>query len=651
MLEWIVTSSILIAVIMVLRLIMKGKISLRLQYALWTLVLVRLLVPVNFGSSVLSAENLIAAAEKHTAVQMVYELGQKNMSAQGFDSIDDRITAEHKANDAAVSMTEGGEFNNFNGETYNMINEIGIAEIVKRMALYVWIAGIFAVGLIFFISNLYFLHRIKKSRFLLGNRGKLPVYLTEAVDTPCLFGLFRPAVYVTPQAAENDTVLKHATAHEMTHYRHGDHIWSILRGVCIALHWYNPLVWCAAFLSQRDGELACDEATIRRLGEKERAEYGRTLILMTCQKRTSLFMAATTMTGNKSNIKERIVLIANRPKMAIYTLIAVVLIAAAAVGCTFTGGKDTPWSWAQELSPDSIVSAVSWKENDDIETLDADEIDELISLMNHLEKSNFSENKRLAGGTPTYGLRIETEDGLYYLNEASPIEIGYADRQWWIDDVDLTNFVRKTAAQNNIGFEISDNVGKEIPDAVKEYAKAYVRKKIADLDKLGANVADESGGYKIADARITGIESMGTGTAALNEGVNMYRLEYRLLPDHPENVMPLSSIRTDNEWITEDNGAGQPYLLLYYREIGGETTWRGIGVIYEETVEKEYGTPDMLERYGNAYTAAAAEAGSQYLYSHTGEEISNLFGGENSMSAAVYSADMACDLTDVLSAA
>ena len=158
MLEWIVTSSILIAVIMVLRLIMKGKISLRLQYALWTLVLVRLLVPVNFGSSVLSAENLIAAAEKHTAVQMVYELGQKNMSAQGFDSIDDRITAEHKANDAAVSMTEGGEFNNFNGETYNMINEIGIAEIVKRMALYVWIAGIFAVGLIFFISNLYFLH-------------------------------------------------------------------------------------------------------------------------------------------------------------------------------------------------------------------------------------------------------------------------------------------------------------------------------------------------------------------------------------------------------------------------------------------------------------------------------------------------------------
>lgn len=651
MIEWIVTSSILIAVIVVLRFIMKGKISLCLQYALWALVLVRLLVPVNFGSSELSAENLIAAAEKYPAVQMVYELGQKNMSAQDFGSVGDQMTGEHKTNDVAVSMPEGEEPENFNDETYNMISETGIVEIVKRMALYVWIAGIFAVGLIFFISNLHFWRRIKKSRRLLENSGQLPVYLTETVDTPCLFGFFRPAIYVTPEAAEDETVLKHATAHEMTHYRHGDHIWSILRGVCVALHWYNPMVWCAAFLSQRDGELACDEATIRHLGEKERAEYGRTLILMTCQKRTSLFMAATTMTGNKSNIKERIVLIANRPKMAIYTLIAVVLIAAAAVGCTFTGGKDTPWSWAQELRQDSIVSAVSWSGNDNIEALDVDEINELISLMNRLKKSDFTENKRSAGGTPEYGLRVETADGIYYLNQTNSIEMGYADRLWWIDNDDLTDFIKNTAAQNNIGFAISDDVGKEIPDAVKEYAKAYVRKKIADFDELGANVSDESRKYKIADARITGIENTGAGTAALNEGVAMYRLEYRLLPDRPENVMLLSSIRTDNEWITEDNGAGQPYLLLYYREIGGETVWRGIGVIYGETVEKEYGTPEMLERYGNAYTAAAAEAGIQYLYSHTGEGISNLFGGENSMSAAVYSADKACDLTDVLSAA
>lgn len=74
-------------------------------------------------------------------------------------------------------------------------------------------------------------------------------------------------------------MLRHTVEHEITHFRHGDHFWSALRSVCIALHWYNPLVWWAAILSRNDAELACDEGTIRRIGEDARAEYGRTLII------------------------------------------------------------------------------------------------------------------------------------------------------------------------------------------------------------------------------------------------------------------------------------------------------------------------------------------------------------------------------------
>ena len=60
MLEWIISSSVLIAVVMLLRFALKGKISLRLQYALWALVLVRLLIPVSFGSSSISVMNSVA---------------------------------------------------------------------------------------------------------------------------------------------------------------------------------------------------------------------------------------------------------------------------------------------------------------------------------------------------------------------------------------------------------------------------------------------------------------------------------------------------------------------------------------------------------------------------------------------------------------
>ena len=54
--EWIISSSALIVAMVLLRRIMRGKISLRLQYALWLIVLVRLLLhflPPQFASSLL----------------------------------------------------------------------------------------------------------------------------------------------------------------------------------------------------------------------------------------------------------------------------------------------------------------------------------------------------------------------------------------------------------------------------------------------------------------------------------------------------------------------------------------------------------------------------------------------------------------------
>ena len=49
MMQWIVSSSVLILVVIALRYVLRGKLSLRMQYALWLLVLVRLLVPVSLS--------------------------------------------------------------------------------------------------------------------------------------------------------------------------------------------------------------------------------------------------------------------------------------------------------------------------------------------------------------------------------------------------------------------------------------------------------------------------------------------------------------------------------------------------------------------------------------------------------------------------
>ena len=52
MIEWVVSSCILILAVIALRYLLRGRISLRLQYALWLLVLARVLIPVSPRSPV-----------------------------------------------------------------------------------------------------------------------------------------------------------------------------------------------------------------------------------------------------------------------------------------------------------------------------------------------------------------------------------------------------------------------------------------------------------------------------------------------------------------------------------------------------------------------------------------------------------------------
>ena len=339
--EWILSSSILILIVIGLRTLFKGKISLRLQYAIWGLVLLRLLLPVNFGSSSISVENLSETIQKQPAVQVLSDVGNLNIPSQSYEDAYHQVVQEYEAAGINVGSLQGSELEALEYEAYDQMRGKSLSEIAGEIALVIWFAGMVLVGIAFVSTNIRFRNRILSSRHALEiKKNHLNVYATGEIDTPCLFGIQNPAIYVTCGVADNQTLLRHTLEHEATHHRHGDHIWAVLRCVCLAVHWYNPLVWWAAFLSQRDAELACDEATIKRLGEAERAEYGRTLIGMTCQKKANILVTATTMNSGKSGLRERIILIAKKPKMALYTLLIVMLVAAIAVGCTFTGAKN-----------------------------------------------------------------------------------------------------------------------------------------------------------------------------------------------------------------------------------------------------------------------------------------------------------------------
>ena len=123
---------------------------------------------------------------------------------------------------------------------------------VRKIFLLVWASGAALLGLWFLFCNLRYGRQLRAGvlRAIAPKEGRPAVRLTQTALSPCLFGLFTPAIYVTMDCAQDEQLLHHCAEHEYTHYLHRDHIWAVLRGVCLALHWFNPLVWWAAALSR-----------------------------------------------------------------------------------------------------------------------------------------------------------------------------------------------------------------------------------------------------------------------------------------------------------------------------------------------------------------------------------------------------------------
>ena len=336
MTEWFVSSAVLAAALIALRYVLRGKLSPKLQYGLWALLLIRLLVPVSVGQSTVSVENLVPAAE-HRVLYLAQPSSSRAEAAGPTiaPSVPAEQNAEKAAGPAAVTVD------------------------LKTLLRTVWLCGAMGVLCWFLGCEAVYRRRLRRcaQRVSPAQGGAPAVFVSPAAGSPCLFGLLRPAIYLPPETAADERARRHCLAHERTHFRHGDHIWSALRCVCLALHWFDPLVWWAAALSRTDAELACDEDAVRMLGEEERAAYGRTLLQMTCRGHVRLLSAATTMSGKGSQIRARIRAITKPVKTALPALLAAVLIAALAAGCTMTGGVPQEVPASEVEPPEALIEA------------------------------------------------------------------------------------------------------------------------------------------------------------------------------------------------------------------------------------------------------------------------------------------------------
>jgi len=151
------------------------------------------------------------------------------------------------------------------------------------------------------------------------------------VISPFILGVVRPRIYL-PYGL-NDVELTHILSHEQAHLIRKDHWWKPLGFLLLSVHWFNPLMWVALFLLNRDIEQACDEKVIRALEKEQRADYSETLLRCSVSRRT---IAACPLAFGEVGVKERVKNVLNYKKPGFWIIMIAVVVCCVVAACFLT---------------------------------------------------------------------------------------------------------------------------------------------------------------------------------------------------------------------------------------------------------------------------------------------------------------------------
>ncbi len=351
-LEWMLESSLLVLLVIGIRKIFMGKIHYAVIYSLWIVVLLRFLIPVNVFSTPVSVANLFPKA--FTAWEQAERSVEEEKADQGRESREAGRTLQTGIG-VEQDLTEPSRTNSTYGVRNLEESSSAVLQGAGSQFYAFWNRSFFRYGrtfiaalllLWFFVSNVTLLHALKRNRVFYGQRGRVKIYTVSILQTPCLYGCFKPAIYLPSALVMQDSDRKvseeereQMITHEYVHYCHRDHLWAMFRMLVVSIHWYHPFVWLASSCSKKDAELYCDETVIRLLGEENRFRYGRMLVRLAGNGRWGDFRYSMLLMSKKGReMEQRIRAIGGKRRYSRWMILPLAAALAVAVGVTCSSG-------------------------------------------------------------------------------------------------------------------------------------------------------------------------------------------------------------------------------------------------------------------------------------------------------------------------
>ena len=269
-----------------------------------------------------------------------------------------------------------------------------------------WLAGMAALLVHALVSAGKLKRKLATAILLRDN-----IYESEFVDSPFVFGVVKPNIYLPMHMDEGAAA--YVIAHEHAHLARRDHWWKVLGYLVLALHWFNLLVWVAYILFCRDIELACDEKVVKGLDGAARADYSQALLSCAAPKRA---VAACPLAFGEGNIKMRVKSALHYKKPAFWVAAAAVLAVVIVAVCFLTNPRSERGSlvWAQKLNAADVASIELYVpaegEARQYKKLDTEEMAQAVELINSSRGTYIEKPETVYAGLPVWFL-LTMDDG------------------------------------------------------------------------------------------------------------------------------------------------------------------------------------------------------------------------------------------------
>ncbi|OMF26836.1 M56 family metallopeptidase [Paenibacillus sp. FSL H8-0259] len=284
-----ITGSYCIVIVILMRLLLR-RVPKIYSYALWSIVLFRLICPFSFESAI----SLIPAEAQQISVKLT--ASQAAAGAVLPDSRSAQVLQIPEESQGAASLQPVNAVSQSVTATAQSADSPASGNPWAQTALYIWLTGIGIMLVHSLTATIRLRRRLENARLISGN-----IYETRRISTPFVSGMLRPRIYLPPglQDQERAYIIKH----EQVHIRRFDHIIKPLAYAVLCIHWFNPLVWLAFFLMSEDMEKSCDESVIRQLGSGIKQDYSLSLLALSTGRR---FTYGSPLAFGESGTKGRI---------------------------------------------------------------------------------------------------------------------------------------------------------------------------------------------------------------------------------------------------------------------------------------------------------------------------------------------------------